>query len=73
MDDNLKLGHTTISYKNLHGNLLQNSLAVQVNRSRRIPKVMPICKIYGTDEEDGYDATMSCMKEKSLRQGLSNV
>jgi hypothetical protein len=25
------------------------------------------------DEEDGYDATMSCMKEKYLREGLSNV
>jgi hypothetical protein len=25
------------------------------------------------EEEEGYHATMSCTKEKALRQGLSNV
>jgi hypothetical protein len=53
--------------------LAANSLAVQVNRSRRIPNVVPVCTICGMKEEDGYHATMKCTKAKALRRGMSDV
>jgi hypothetical protein len=53
--------------------LATKSLAVQVNRSRRIPNVLPTCTICGMEEEIGYHATMSCTQAKALRQGLSNI
>jgi hypothetical protein len=53
--------------------LATNSLAVQVNRSRRLPNVLPTCSICGMEEETGYHATMNCTKAKALRQGLAEI
>jgi hypothetical protein len=53
--------------------LATNSLAVQANRSRRIPNVLPTCTICGMEEETGYHATMRCGKAMALRQGLAKI
>jgi hypothetical protein len=53
--------------------LATNSLAVQANRSRRLPNILPTCSICGMEEETGYHATMNCTKAKALRQGLSEI
>jgi hypothetical protein len=47
-----------------------NSLAVQVNRSRRLPNVLSTCTICGMDKEDGYHAVMQCTVAKDLRKKL---
>jgi hypothetical protein len=73
MEDNFELRGIPPKVKIFTCRLATNSLAVQVNRSRIIPNVVPICTICGMVEEDGYHATMSCTKAKSLRQGLSDV
>jgi ribonuclease HI len=52
--------------------LATNSLAVQVNRSRRLPNVLPICTICGMEEETGFHATMRCTRAVELRQALAN-
>ena len=51
--------------------LATNSLAVQVNRSHRLPNVLPTCTIRGMEDETGYHATMCCTKALALRQGLT--
>jgi ribonuclease HI len=53
--------------------LATNSLAVQVNRSRRLPRVLPTCSICGVEDETSYHATMRCTKARALRQGLELV
>ena len=53
--------------------LATNSLAVQTNRCRRLPNVLPTCSICGMEDETGYHATMDCSKTLALRQGLSEV
>jgi hypothetical protein len=50
--------------------LATNSLAVQVNRSRRVPNVLPTCSICGREDETSYHATMTCTKARALRQEL---
>jgi hypothetical protein len=52
--------------------LATDSLAVQVNRSRRLPKVLPTCSICGMEEETGYHATMNCTRAKALREGMAH-
>jgi hypothetical protein len=52
--------------------LATNSLAVQVNRSKRIPNMLPICTICGMEEETLYHATMKCTHAMEIRQGLAN-
>jgi hypothetical protein len=53
--------------------LATNSLAVQVNRSRRLPNVLPTCTICGMEAETSYHATMSCTRAKALREGMNQV
>jgi ribonuclease HI len=50
--------------------LATNNIAVQVNRARRLPNILPMCTICGMEEETGYHATMVCTKAIALRQGL---
>jgi hypothetical protein len=47
--------------------LATNSLAVQANRSKRLPNVLPTCTICGMEVEDGYHAVMTCTTAKALR------
>jgi hypothetical protein len=53
--------------------LATNSLAVQENRSKRIPNVSPICSICGMEEATRYHATMSCTHAKAVKQGLYHI
>jgi hypothetical protein len=53
--------------------LATNSLAVQTNRSRRLPNIMPTCSICGREDETGYHATMNCTKALQLRQALTKT
>jgi ribonuclease HI len=57
--------------KNFTWKLATNSLAVQANRIRRLPNVLPTCTICGREEETWYHATMKCTKAMALRQGLA--
>jgi hypothetical protein len=52
--------------------LATNSLAVEINRSTRLPNVLPTYTICGMDAETGYHATMGCTKAKALRQDKLN-
>jgi hypothetical protein len=53
--------------------LATNSLAVQVNRSRRLPNVLPNCSICGIEKDTGYHATMKGTRAKALREGTAQV
>jgi hypothetical protein len=53
--------------------LATNSLAVQTNRCRRLPDVLPICSICGQEDKSAFHATMSCTKSVALRHGLRKV
>jgi hypothetical protein len=59
--------------KKITWKLATNSLAVQANRARRIPNILPTCSICGMQDETGYHATMVCTKALALRQGLKKV
>lgn len=50
--------------------LATNSLAVQENRARRLPNVLPICQICGSEAENGFHAIMRCPRSRALRAAM---
>jgi hypothetical protein len=64
----------TFKGKSVYLRLATNSVAVQVNRSRRLPNVLHTCTICGMDKEDGYHAViLQCTIAKDLRQEARNI
>jgi hypothetical protein len=53
--------------------LATESLAVQKNRSHRIPNQIPTCQLCGMKEEDGYHAVMECTTARALRYEMRHV
>jgi hypothetical protein len=48
-------------------------LAVTESLHRRIPRIMPICSICGSENEDAYHSMVRCTLARALRDGIRSV